>query len=51
MKTLKINSFKITTQILFLVILFTSACTQSEKSTTTNNKSEIDNNIFLSLIE
>ena len=37
MKTLKINSFKVQIHVLFLIILFTNACAQTEKSTTTNN--------------
>lgn len=41
MKTLKINSFKMTIKILLLTILFTSACAQSDKTTTTSNKSEV----------
>jgi ankyrin repeat protein len=41
MKTLKINSFKMTIQILLLTILFTSACAQSEKNTATNSNTEI----------
>jgi len=41
MKTLKFNSFKMTFQILFLTILLTSACAQSEKKTTTSNNTEV----------
>ena len=41
MKTLKINSLKMKIQILLLIILFTSACAQSEKSSATNNNTEI----------
>lgn len=37
MKTLKMNSFTMKIQILLLIILFTSACAQSEKNTTTTN--------------
>lgn len=37
MKTLKINSFKMTIQILLLTILFTSACAESDKKTTASN--------------
>ncbi len=43
MKTLKISSFTITIQILLLIILFTSACAQSEKKTASNN--EINNTV------
>lgn len=41
MKTLKINSFKMTIGILLLTILFTSACAQSDKKTTTSNNTEV----------
>ena len=34
MKTLKINSFKMTIQMLLLTLLLTSACAQSDKKTT-----------------
>lgn len=43
MKTLKISSFTIIIQILLLIILFTSACAQSEKKTISNN--EISNTV------
>jgi ankyrin repeat protein len=44
MKTLKINSFRMTIQALLVIILFTSACAQSKKNTTsTTNYSEIQN--------
>jgi ankyrin repeat protein len=41
MKTLKINSFKMTIGILLLTILFTSSCAQSDKKTTTSNNTEV----------
>jgi len=41
MKTLKFNSFKMTFKILLLTILFTSACAQSDKKTTTSNNVEV----------
>jgi len=41
MKTLKFNSFKMTFKILLLTILFTSACAQSDKKTTTSNNIEV----------
>ena len=42
MKTLKINSFRMTIQALLVIILFTSACAQSKKNTSiTTNNSEI----------
>lgn len=41
MKTLKFNSFKMTFKILLLTILFTSACAQSDKKTTTSNNTEV----------
>lgn len=44
MKTLKINSFRMTIQALLVIILFMSACAQSKKNTTgTTNNSEIQN--------
>jgi hypothetical protein len=39
MKTLKMNSLKMTIQTLLVIVLFTSACAQSEKNATTTNNS------------
>lgn len=41
MKTLKINSFKMTIQILLLTVLLTSACAQSDKKITTSDTTEV----------
>jgi len=41
MKTLKINSFTMTIQVLILTVLLTSACTQSDKKKATSNSTEL----------
>ena len=43
MKTLKINLSKMTMHMLLLIVLFNSACGQSEKNTTANSNTEINN--------
>lgn len=45
MKTLKFNSFKMTIKILLLTILFTSACAQSDKKTTTSNNTKANKTV------
>jgi len=42
MKTLKINPFRMTIQTLLVIILFTSACAQSKKDTTTTSAPNVD---------
>lgn len=45
MKTLKMNSFKMTIRILLLTLLLTSACTQSNKKATTSNSTEMNKSV------
>ena len=45
MKTLKINTFKVSLPFLLLTILFTSACAQSNKKATTHSVSELNRTV------
>ena len=45
MKTLKINPFKMTIQILLLTVLLVSGCAQSDKKTTASTKTEVQKTV------